>query len=292
MDDEAVARAAVAADRSRGRIGWLASLRRPVPGMVPVLVALALLLVAVLAAIVGGALRDDFRLPLGRNGVIAVTVQGNDHAPAVTHLVDAHGTTDRTIASERCPTYSTDGTVLAWLAYAGSASLVVAAADGTPFHSVPLVDDPTLAVSWALSADGSRVGWVKPASAASRGATGTTELWTAPTAGGAETRIVPATTTAGESNDSLVWSPDGARLAFVGVVADPATGERRRTAIYTVAADGSGLRRRLFAGGRWATGCHGRRTVATLRSLAARTRRPRARAGPRRFPKPTQPTCS
>ena len=130
MDDADVARAAIAADRSRGRTGWLASLRRPRAGLVPVLIALGLLLAALLAAIVVGAFRDDPALPLGRNGVIAFTVQDNDHGPAVTHLIEANGTADRVIEAERCPTYSTDGSVLAWLSYAGSASLVVAAADG------------------------------------------------------------------------------------------------------------------------------------------------------------------
>jgi TolB protein len=39
------------------------------------------------------------------------------------------------------------------------------------------------------------------------------------------------------------WSPDGRLLTFGSYLADTVTGERRRTAISVVAADGSGLRR-------------------------------------------------
>ena len=65
----------------------------------------------------------------------------------------------------------------------------------------------------------------------------------APVAGGPGARILPASSVSGELRDSLSWSPDGDRLAFGSYVADLATGERRRTAISVVAADGSDLRR-------------------------------------------------
>ena len=100
--------------------------------------------------------------PIGRNGTIAFTVQGNDHGPAGTHLMNADGSGDRAIAAERCPIYSGDGRLLAALAYDGSAFLVIRDGDGNPVQRLALVDDATTSVTFALSPDGTRVAWFKP----------------------------------------------------------------------------------------------------------------------------------
>ena len=150
-----------------------------------VVVVLALLLVAVVLTLASGALRNDSRGPFARNGAIAFTVQGNDHGPAGTHLMNADGTGDRPIDAGRCPTYSRDGRVLASLAYEESAYLVVAGADGRQVGRVLLVETPTATVSYALSPDGLRVAWFKPVEDGA-------ELWVAPVAGGPGTRILRA----------------------------------------------------------------------------------------------------
>ena len=244
MDDAAIAIRAIEAGRSTRGARWSAALRQGLDGIAPgrpglravwVVVVLALLLVAVVLTLASGALRNDSRGPFARNGAIAFTVQGNDHGPAGTHLMNADGTGDRPIDAGRCPTYSRDGRVLASLAYEASAYLVVAGADGRQLGRVLLVEAPTASVSYALSPDGLRVAWFKPVEDGA-------ELWVAPVAGGPGTRILAPSSVSGELRDSLSWSPDGGRLAFGSYVADLATGERRRTAISVVAADGSDLR--------------------------------------------------
>ena len=249
MDGASVARQAILAGGSARRTRWLASLRsvgsgwlglgRP-PARVAyllIVVALALAVVVVLAAV--AAFRNDVSRPLGRNGPIAFTVQGNDHGPAGVRAINADGSGDHPLAADRCPTYSTDGSVLASLSYEGSAYLVARGAEGTPLGRVLLVDAPPAAVSFALSADGARVAWFKPIPS------GTTEseLWVAPIDGGPGVRAVPASSVPGEFYESSLWSPDGSHIAFGGYVTDAVTGVTRRTAINVVAADGSNLRR-------------------------------------------------
>jgi hypothetical protein len=253
MDDAAIARDAIAAGATAGQGGWLGTLRRLAlarfgvgrakPRVAYLLIVLALVLAAILVAIAGGALRNDGFPPLGRNGAIAFTVQGNDHGPATTHLTNADGTGDRTVDADRCPTYSADGSVLASLSSEDrSASLVIRDADGNPAHTVLLVKDPPTTVSWALSPDGTRVAWFK---SILTGDGESHELWVAPVTGRPGARILPGSSVPDEFYSSPVWSPEGARIAFGSYVADAITGERRRTAIELIAADGSGGPRRV-----------------------------------------------
>ena len=69
------------------------------------------------------------------------------------------------------------------------------------------------------------------------------ELWVAPVDGGQGVRDRLDLDHSGRVGDSPLWSPDGRLIAFVTFVTDDATGERRRTAIEVVAADGSDRRR-------------------------------------------------
>ena len=263
MDDEAIARRAIEAGGSGRRIGWLIPLRRrglerdgggrATPRLAYLLIVLGLVLAALLAAIAAGVLRTDRPRPLGRNGAIVFTVQGNDHGPPSTHLLDPDGTGDRSIGTDRCPTYSKDGGVLTSLSYDGSASLVVWGADGRPAGTVLLVENPPTSVSYALSPDGTRVAWFKPAPDGSVGSpmpdgssatpgTGP-ELWVAPIAGSPGMRLVPGSNVPDEFYEAPLWSPDGRHIAFGSYVADPTTGIRQRSAILVVAADGTGLLR-------------------------------------------------
>ena len=262
MDDGAVARQAIVAGGSARRMGWLPSLRgggldraavgRPWLRVGYVLIVLVLVLAAIAGAGAGGAVRRDRPFPPGRNGAIAFTVQGNNHGPALTRAIDADGSGDRAIDAGRCPTYSTDGSVLASLSYEGSAYLETRGIDGGLLHRMLLVDAPPTAVSYDLSPDGAQVAWFKPTpssaleSTSPDGTSGTAgysvELWVAPIAGGSGTRIVPASSSPNEFFGSPLWSPDGGRIAFGRYVVDVATGERRRAAIYVVRTDGSDLR--------------------------------------------------
>jgi Tol biopolymer transport system component len=194
-------------------------------------------LAAILVAIAGGALRNDSFRPLARNGVIAFTVQGNNHEPAGAHMMNSDGTGDHPIDAGRCPTYPTDGSVLASLSYEPAAYLVVQDAAGNPVHKVLLVEDPPTSVSYALSPDGTQVAWFKPSPS------GSTELWGAAVAGGPGSRLVPGSNVPDEFYEAPLWSPDGSQIAFGSYIADATTGERHRSAIYVVAADGSDPRR-------------------------------------------------
>jgi Tol biopolymer transport system component len=261
MDDKAIARVAIDA-APYARAGWLAALRGAILGSIAqvrgtrvayLLVMLALLLAAILIAVAGGSLRNE-SLPLpGRNGAIVYSFGGNNHEAVANVAMNPDGTGVRSVEAGRCPTYSSDGAVLAWLSYDGAASLVVADADGTSSRTVLLVETPQISVSYAVSPDGNRVAWFKPAQAGPSESTapdGTpaaqgpgAELWVAPLDGSQGVRIVPASTVAGESYDSPVWSPDGRRIAFATYVAHSTTGEAQRTAIDVVAADGLDRRR-------------------------------------------------
>jgi WD40 repeat protein len=261
MDDETIARVAIDARRT-ARPGWLAALGNMLLGPITpstgtrvayLVVLLALLLAAILVAVAGGFFRNE-SLPLpGRNGAIVYSFGGNNHEAVANVAIDPDGTGDHPIDAGRCPTYSREGAVLAWLSYDGAASLFVASADGSGQRTVLLVETPQTSVSYAVSPDGNRVAWFKPAPtdpAESTAPDGTpaaqgpgAELWVAPLDGSQGVRIVPAATVSGESYDSPVWSPDGRRIAFATYVADNTTGEARRTAIDVVAADGSDRRR-------------------------------------------------
>ena len=263
MDDEAIAREAIGAGQP-GRIArWAGALQ----GMelwpaasrglrAAYLVALVALLVAalIIAATAGGLLRNESLRPLGGNGAIVYSFTGNSHEPVASLEMGADGTGGRPIDAGRCPVYSRDGSALSWLSYDGTAaSLVVAAPDGSRARTTLLVEDAQASVSYALSADGTRVAWFKPAppgpteSPQPDGAPtpndSRVDLWAAPLDGGEAARIVAASTIPGESYGSPLWSPDGRLIAFGVFVRDAATGEARRTAIDVVAADGSGRHR-------------------------------------------------
>ena len=242
MDDTAIARGAIADDRTgSGALSdrlrrWVErmGMGRPAVRAAYVLLLLSLLLIVVLAALAVGAFQTEPLLPLARNGVIVFTVQGNNHQAAGTHLINPDGSGDHGIESGRCPTYSADGSVLAAVSYEGAASLVVERADGTPARTILLVDEPPTSVAYALSPDGTRVAWFKELA-------DSVELWVAPLDGGAPDRILSGD--ASSNYASPVWSPDGRRLAFAAFVSDPSTGVHVRSAIDVIDADGADLRR-------------------------------------------------
>jgi Tol biopolymer transport system component len=114
-----------------------------------------------------------------------------------------------------------------------------------------LVDEPPTSVPYALSPDGARVAWFAslpalPVARPSPGASpaqvdGRFELRIAPIDGRPGFRIALEPVVANESFGGPVWSPDGSHIAFERNLADPLTGERRRSAIHVIASDGTGL---------------------------------------------------
>jgi Tol biopolymer transport system component len=217
------------------------------------LFVLGLLLAAFLIAVAAGFFQSDSLRALGGNGAIVYSFGGNNHEAVVNISIDPDGTGDHPIEAGRCPTYSRDGKVLAWISYEPSAYLVVAAPDGTSPRKVLLVETPQRSVSYAVSPDGARAAWFKPISASPpaslppdgipAAADAGVELWVAPLDGGQGKRIVMASGVPGESYDTPLWSPDGGRIAFGTYRVDTNTGETRRSAIDVVAADGADLRR-------------------------------------------------
>ena len=129
---------------SRQRPGWFVGLRgrafgdstatldRPRTRLAYVLAILALVLAVVVAAIAVGAFRSD---PLRRagNGAIAYSVSdfSRRDQPDSLHLIDPDGT-DRPIGYGTCPTFSRNGTVLAFhTGRADRTELNVAGPDGS-----------------------------------------------------------------------------------------------------------------------------------------------------------------
>ena len=259
MDDEAIARAAIETGRRTGRLDALrdallvpAAQSRAVRA-VYLIGLLALLLAAILAAVVGGFLRNETPPLPGRNGAIVLSVSSNNHQ-AATVATGPDGTGQHPIQAGRCPMHSRDGSALAWLSYDGSAAdLVVASPDGSRPRTMRLVDSADQSVSYALSPDGAQVAWFRPvprgpgdtplpdASAATQGSG--VELWVAPVDGGQGVAIASTSATPDESLESPLWSPDGRLIAFVSFVTDDASGAQLRTGIDIVAANGSDRRR-------------------------------------------------
>jgi Tol biopolymer transport system component len=256
MDDEAVARAAIEAGGPR-RTGWLATIGHAILNPISpapsaraayLLLILALLMAAILVAVASGFFRTE-PLPVpGQNGAIVYTFGGNNHQAVAAVAIAPDGTGRHQVDAGRCPTYSRDGRVLTWLAYEESAAyLVIASSGGTQTGRVLLVDSAQASVPYAVSSDGTRVAWLKPAhsapaeSAPSDGPPSRSdqplELWAAPVDTGDGVRLVGASSVPGEVYGSPSWSPDGRWIAF-GIYVGREFGGRR-IAIDVVAADGS-----------------------------------------------------
>jgi Tol biopolymer transport system component len=174
-----------------------------------------------------------------RNGVIAYAVADITGPPYFhARALNADGTGDREIAQGSCPTFSSDGRVLAYMSgwwRDQSAQLEVADADGSSPHVVPGIGDS----AYALSPDGSEVAWIKA------GVVSGSEIWLSPAAGGPATRLVPPPSSPNESYSFIVWSPDGRQIAFATnlAVTNADNSGSYRIAISVVNSDGTGLRR-------------------------------------------------
>ncbi|MEO6207121.1 MAG: hypothetical protein ABIP77_04125 [Candidatus Limnocylindrales bacterium] len=243
------------ARRSTQRPGWLVGIRgghpwssgarfdRPWASLGYLLVVLAIVLTALAVAIAVGAFRPDPINPLlGRNGAIVYVLQDQS---ADMHVVGADGTGPHEIAGGSCPTYSPDGSLLAYWT-GDSPELVISAADGSaPRHMGIFGEGPYGGDRFALSPDGRRFAWIERVHAyeGSDPDGGTTtvgwddELWVIPVSGGAGVRIVPISGVKNEARALPGWSPDGRRIAYSTFVSTAA--ETHRSSIDVIDADGS-----------------------------------------------------
>jgi WD40 repeat protein len=204
------------------------------------LLIVAAVLAAVVAVIAAGVSRPDPLEP-GRNGAIAYSVEDFTQRTQAwrSHLMDGEGADDRPIFYGRCPTFSADGTVLAYTSGLRSMpEVTVAAADGSMPRAIPGIGDS----EYALSPDGTRIAWFKelpryetPSQA---------ELWMSPVSGGPDIRIVPAPADPNEIFSDLAWSPDGRQIAFASseLLVEGDVSGAYRSAISIVSQDGSNLR--------------------------------------------------
>ena len=180
----------------------------------------------------------------GHTGAIAYSVWDIQSRPYThVHLMNADGTGDHEIAQGMCPTFSTDGRLLSyWSGWDKGRQLVIANADGSSPAGVKATDRRGLPVALGdstavLSPDFSLVAWSSP---------DFDEVWVTPVSGGPGVRVAPRSEIADERYSDLFWSPDGRRLAIIGmtsVVDASGSGGEYRSSIYVVDADGSNLRR-------------------------------------------------
>ncbi len=250
---------------ARQRPRWLVAVRggtlRGSGGIVPLadgrvvyaLVVVALTVAVVFAAIVAGMFRPE-PIKVGRNGTIAFdTLDAGTEVPLHRgHLMRADRSNIREIGEAICPTYSSNGRVLAFTTgWHDATELVVATPDGSGAHVIRGIGD----TEYALSPDGTLIAWFKSLGPI-QGPTGNVtvgakrELWVTPISGGPGIRIVPASDTLKEWYSFPRWSPDGRHLAFAVNLSvfsvdelNRENGSSYRTGIDVVDADGSNLRR-------------------------------------------------
>ena len=154
--------------------------------------------------------------------------------------IDPDGQALHQIEAGRCPAYSRDGKVLAWISYEDAGAVLnVAGADGAAARRMLLVQSAQQSVPFELSPDGTRVAWIKPTSSDPPGS----ELWVAPIGDSSGSPVDSASSGPAQSLGSPTWSPDGRWIAFGTYARDVGSGDTRRTAIDVIAADGSERRR-------------------------------------------------
>ena len=195
-------------------------------------------IVAVLTAGEGPSAQAAFP---GANGKIAFNsnVETCD-APGCAHSifsVDPDGSAFGNLAAfGETPSWSADGTRLAYASTRGGAAVFVREPDGTRLRLTdngPFVFDGQ--PSW--SPDGSRIAFVS-----SR--TGVFEIYVMSADGSEQTRVTDSRADGlGLDSTQPAWSPDGSRIAFTRNIRNPHTNDYE---IYVVNPDGTGLRRLTF----------------------------------------------
>jgi Tol biopolymer transport system component len=210
------------------------------------LFTLAVLVGLTLAAVGGALLFAGSSSPAlvtepadARPGLIGYAVEDvSEQAFSRMHVMEADGTDAREIGPGYCPTWSNDGSVMAFSASARPPSgglrrpvLYVAAGDGTSPRIVPDIE------GGALSPDGTRVAWLARTNADEQ-LSWPLDLRIDPISGGQGSVLVPASFSPDERLWGPTWSPDGRRIAFFGItfVED---GASYRSSIYVIDVDGS-----------------------------------------------------
>ena len=225
--------------------------------LLPAAALVALLLALIATLLFGsGAVRFE-RSPLGRTGVIVFSAGGDPTGLDQVHLVNADGTGDRVIGQGSCPAFSMNGSALAYRSgLRTSAELIVAKPDGTSAGAVEgigewqyalspdgthvawlknwnevwvtpvsggpgtrvagsvVLDGQFLGLEW--SPDGRRVAFATMALITNGGNQGSyRSAIDVVDADGSNPRRVTARP--GTDGVGFSWSPDGQRLAYVGI---------------------------------------------------------------------------
>ena len=212
------------------------------------LFTLAVLVGLTLAAVGGALLFAGSSSPAlvaepagARPGLIGyAVVDASEQAFSMMHVMEADGTDARPIGPGYCPTWTNDGSVMAFSASARPPSgglrrpvLRIAAGDGTSPRIVPDIE------GGVLSPDGTRVAWLARTNADGQ-LYRQQDLRIDPISGGPGSVIVPASFSPDERLLSPTWSPDGRRLAFVGLTyVDGGDSYAYRSSIYIVDVDGA-----------------------------------------------------
>lgn len=246
------------ARRLRQRPGWLVGMRGGAFGTSGpgsdlafgragyVLVVVALLVATLLVAIAAGALRFNPSNPLlGRNGAIVFDLQAPETA---NNMVNPDGT-GLSLTLGNCPTFSPDGSVLAYWT-GDSPELMIARSDGSaPRRLFVFGEGAHPEDRFALSPDGTQFAWIKRLRAFERADPGggstivgwNDELWIMPVAGGPGVRILAISGATDESRLLPLWSPDGLRIAYTTYVVGESTSFR--SSIDVIDKDGTNRRR-------------------------------------------------
>ena len=251
------------ARRGRQRPGWLvdirggtirsASARTVDRRAMTVLAIVVLLLAGLLAAIVAGALRTN-RLPLGANGPIEFTYQGNNHGPGGTRRVNADGTDDQPVrAGGGCPRFSRDGSVRV-TATGDSLLTTLLVTDMSTGKAAKSVSAQNLDDLWHphfgsydVSPDGSRIAWLRSLDVTVD--VPARELMVSRLDDGSTRLVVPAAADPAAQYGMPVWSPDGRSVAYETWTAGPDGGYGVRSGIAVVDVDTRAVRQVSSRGG-------------------------------------------